>query len=709
MSTDPKHIRNVVLLGHSHCGKTSMIEAMLYESKAITRRGTVEAGNTVSDFSDIEQERRGSLFSKLMHVNWKESKINIVDTPGSDDFVGEILSSMKVSDLGIMVLNAAHGVEVGTELIWEYKEKFQLPGMFVINQCDHEKADFDSTLEQAISRFGPKLIPFQYPLNPGKGFNSIIDALRMVMYEFGPDGGKPIKKDIPASELDRANKMHNAIVEAAAENDDTLIEHFFETGNLEESELAEGLRKGIAKQHLFPVFCASSIKNMGTGRIMGFINDVCPSPADRPLTKLTKGELAISTSGPATIFIYKTFSEPKVGRISYFKVYSGKVKAGDELINNSNRGHERINQIFVSNGKNRESVSELVAGDLGALVKLKDSHTNNTLSVKGNDIEVEPIPFPEPRIRTAIHTENKNDLEKLVKAIHEIQEEDPTLIFEQSMRLKQNLLHGQGQMHLDLVKYRIEKLHGLHMDFVKPRIPYLETITKSSDTSYRHKKQSGGSGQFAEVHMRVEPFFDNMPEPAGLTVRNKEVEELDWGGKFAFYWCIVGGSIDAKFSNAIKKGIMNKMIEGPLTGSYCTNIRVSVYDGKMHPVDSNDMAFQIAGTMAFKEAFQHAGAQIMEPVYDLEILCSDEVMGDIMGDLQTRRAIIMGMDSDGHYQKVKAKVPLSEMHNYSSSLRSLSQGKAKFSMKIAEYAPVSPDIQQKLLQEYQALHKEAEE
>jgi elongation factor G len=708
MSLDPKQIRNIVMLGHSHSGKTSLIESMLFESKAITRRGTIDAGNTVSDFSEIEQERKASLFSKLMHVSWKDSKINIIDTPGSDDLVGEILSSMKVADLGIMTLNAAHGVEVGTELMWEHVQKFDLPALFVINQCDHEKADFDATLEQAVSRFGHRLIPFQYPLNPGKNFNAIIDALRMVMYEFSNDGGKPVKKEIPASEIARAQAMHAVIVEAAAENDDTLMEHFFETGNLDESELADGLRKGIAKQSLFPVFCCSAIKNMGTGRVMGFINDVCPSPADRSPAKLKKGDLAMNVSGPATIFIYKTMSEPKVGRVSYFKVYSGKVKTGDELVNNANRSTERLNQIFVSNGKNRESVTELVAGDLGVVVKLKDAHTNNTLSVKGHDVEIEPIPFPEPRVRAAITTDNKNDFEKLIKAVHELQEEDPTLVLEQSQRLKQNIIQGQGQVHLDLLKYRIEKLHGLHIDFLKPRIPYLETITKPSDTSYRHKKQSGGSGQFAEVYMRVEPFHEGMADPVGLTVRQRESEELNWGGKLSFFWCIVGGSIDTKFSSAIKKGVMNKMFEGPLTGSYCTDIRVSVFDGKMHAVDSNDMAFQIAGTMAFKEAFHTSGAQILEPVYELEILCQDEAMGDIMGDLQTRRAIILGMDSEGHYKKIKAKVPLSEMHNYSSSLRSMTQGRAKFTLHFNEYAPVTPEIQQKLIAEYKAINKDDE-
>ncbi|MFZ1378773.1 MAG: elongation factor G [Saprospiraceae bacterium] len=709
MSKDPKHIRNIVLLGHSHSGKTTLIESMLFESKAISRRGSIDAANTISDFTEIEQERKSSLFSKLMHVNWKSSKINIIDTPGSDDFVGEILSSMKVADLGVLTLNAAHGVEVGTELIWEYIEKFELPTIFVVNQCDHEKADFDLTLEQATNRFGQKLIPFQYPLNQGKGFNQIIDALRMVLYEFPSDGGKPIKKEIPGSELARAQKMHNAIVEAAAENDDSLMEHFFESGTLDEIELAHGLRKGLAKQSLIPVFCCSATKNMGSGRIMGFINDICPSPDDRPAAKLTEGTLALQAGGPTSIFIYKTMSEPKVGRVSYFKVYSGTLRTGDELVNASNRSNERVNQIYVSNGKNREIVSELVAGDIGCMVKLKDSHTNDTLSTKGRELQIEAIPFPEPRIRTAFQTENKNDLEKLIKAIHDIQEEDPTLVLEQSARLKQNILHGQGQMHLDVIKYRIEKLHNLHIEFIKPKIPYLETITKSAETMYRHKKQSGGAGQFAEVHIRIEPYHEGMPDPAGLTVRHRTVDELDWGGKLVFHWCIVGGAIDTKFSNAIHKGIMNKMIEGPLTGSYCTDVRVSVFDGKMHPVDSNDMAFQIAGTMSFKEGFHLAHPQILEPVNELEILCSDQVMGDVMGDLQSRRALILGMDSDGHYQKVKAKVPLSEMHNYSSTLRSLSQGKAKFSMHFLEYAPVSPDVQQKLSADWAAHHKDQHE
>jgi len=698
MSFDTRNIRNVVLLGHSGSGKTTFAETMLYEAKAISRRGTVEEGNTISDYTNIEQERGSSIFSTLLHANWKDSKINIIDTPGLDDFVGEIVAALKVADTALMLLNAKQGVEVGTEIIWEYIETFKSPAIFVVNQLDHEKADFETTIEQARARFGAKVIPVQYPVNQGKGFNAIIDALRMVMYVFPAGGGKPEKKEIPASEKDRAMEMHNALVEAAAENEEGLMEKFFEEGTLSEEDLTVGLRLAIAHQQIVPVFCCSATQNMGSGRIMGFINDVCPSPADRPDAALVGGgTLTCKSDGPATVFIFKTISEPKVGLVSYFKIYSGVLKAGDELNNSSgNRTSERFGQLYIANGKNRDSVDELRAGDIGVTVKLKNTHTNNTLNTKGTDRQIDPIHFPESRIHVAIQPPSKNDMEKLMKALIGIAEEDPTLVIEQSKTLKQTLLHGQGELHLDITRYRIEKVNDVTMEFLPPRIPYRETITKEANTMYRHKKQTGGAGQFAEVHIRIEPYHDGMADPAGLSVRNKDVEELPWGGKLAFYWCIVGGSIDSKFSNAIKKGIMNKMEEGPLTGSNCQDIRVSIYDGKMHPVDSNDMAFMLASTMAFKEAFGEAAPQLLEPIYDVEILCADDVMGDVMGDLQTRRAIIQGMGSEGHYQKVMARIPLAELYKYSSTLRSLSQGKAKFHTQFAEYSPVPPDIQQKL-------------
>ncbi|MFN7120340.1 MAG: elongation factor G [Saprospiraceae bacterium] len=699
MEFDTKHIRNVALLGHSGSGKTTFAEAMLFEAKGISRRGSVEEGNTVSDYTDIEHERGNSIFDTLIHASWKESKINVIDTPGFDDFIGEVVSAMKVADTGVVLLNAKNGVEVGTEIIWEYIEQFKTPALLVINQMDHEKADYDTTLEQARARFGHKVLPIQYPLNPGIGFNKIIDALRMVMYVFPDAGGKPEKHPIPDSEMARADEMHRALVEAAAENDETLMEHYFENGNLTEEELAQGLCIAIANQQIFPVFCSSAVRDMGTGRIMGFINDVCPSPADRPAADLVGGgTLACNPKDATTVFIYKTVSEPKVGVVSYFKVYSGTLHAGDELINANNRTVERFGQIYLANGKDRELVNQLTAGDLGVTVKLKSTHTNNTLNTKGTDRQIEPIHFPESRIRVAVNPPSKNDMEKLMKALHNIAEEDPTLIVEQSATLKQTILHAQGQLHLDLIRNRIEKLYGVTMEFIEPRIPYRETITKVSNADYRHKKQSGGAGQFAEVHLRIEPYHDGMPDPEGLTVKQREVDELPWGGKLVYYWCVVGGAIDNRFSSAIKKGILQKMEEGPLTGSQCQDIRVCIYDGKMHPVDSNDMAFMIAAVQGFKKAFEGAAAQILEPIYNLEILCNDEVMGEIMGDLQTRRAIIQGMEAEGHYQKILAKVPLAELYQYSSTLRSLSQGRAKFHQSFAEYSPVPHDIQQRLIE-----------
>ena len=703
MSYDTKKIRNVALLGHSGCGKTTFAETMLFESESIDRRGSVEAGTTVSDYSNIEQERGNTIFSTLMHAKWRNGKINIFDTPGSDDFIGEVVSSLKVTDTAIVMLNSASGVEVGTELVWEYIQNNNTPAMFVVNQVDHDKSDYDTTLEQARERFGNNVMPVQYPLNQGADFNTIVDALRMTMYVFDDKGGKPTKKEIPESELGRAQEMHNALVEAAAENDESLMEKFFDEGSLSEDELAQGLTIALANQEIFPVFCVCSTKNMGSGRIMGFINEIAPSPADRNAALTKEGvEIPCDSSGKAIAFIYKTISEPQVGLVSYFKMYSGSIKSGDDLSNPSTRSSERISQLFEANDKTRTTVDSLNAGDIGVTVKLKNTHTNHTLVQKGETTEVEEMHFPEPRFRTAIIPPSKGDMEKLIKVLHQIEEEDPTLKIEQSSQLKQTILHGQGQLHLDLIKYRIEKTNGLILEFDKPKIPYRETITAAADDSYRHKKQSGGSGQFAEVHMRIEPYYEGMPEPEGLTVRKKEVDDLKWGGHLAFYWCIVGGAIDAKYSNAIKKGVMQKMQEGPLTGSYCQDVRVCIYDGKMHQVDSNDMAFMIASAQVFKGSFIKSKPQLLEPIYDLEVLCNDSVMGDIMGDLQTRRAIIQGMSREGHYQKIKAKVPLAELYKYSSTLRSMSQGRAKFSRKFDEFSPVPHDIQSELIKKYKA-------
>lgn len=706
MSAKTKDLRNVVLLGHSDSGKTTLIETMLYEGGAIRRRGSVEGQNTVSDHTDLEHEKGKTIFSHQMFVNWKNNKINIIDTPGFDDFVGEVVSSLKVADTAIIVLNAANGVEVGTELVWEYVEKYQTPAIFAINQMDHPKADFEKTLEQAKERFGSKVIPVQYPYNSGANFNAIIDALRMVMYEFPANGGKPEKKPVPESEMARANKMHNALVEIAAENEEGLMEKYFDEGNLSEDDLAKGITIALAKQQFFPVFVTSGLRDMGSGRLMGFIDDIAPSPAERPARKLENGDqVNYDPTDKTTIFIYKTLSEPQVGMVSYFKVLSGTLKPGDELVNANNGETERISQLFVAEGKERIPVNEMLAGDLGVTVKLKYGHSNNTLNSKGLDRKVRPIEFPESRIRKAVTADSTADMEKLVTALHKIEKEDPTLKVEQSAELKQTILHGQGQLHLDLVKQRVQKEFGVKMNFENPKIPYRETITGNADADYRHKKQSGGSGQFGQIHMQVENYYDDMPEPSGVNIRQKDIEDLPWGGKLAFYWCIVGGAIDNRYIGAIKKGIMQQMKEGPLTGSHCQNVRVTVYDGKMHSVDSNDISFQLAASGAFREGFHNAKPQLLEPIYSVQILCPEEDTGNVMGDLQTRRAMISGMDSEGHYQKILAEVPLSEMHDYGSTLRSITGGRAKFTMKFSEYQLVPATVQLELVKSHAHLQE----
>lgn len=701
MSTHTKDLRNVVMLGHSDSGKTTLVETMLYEGGAINRRGSIQGQNMVGDFTDIEHEKGKTIYSHQMFVNWKNNKINLIDTPGFDDFVGEVVSSLKVADTALIVLNAAAGVEVGTELVWEYVEKYQTPAIFVINQMDHPKADYEKTLEQAKARFGSKLLPLQYPLNSGEGFNQIVDVLRMVVYEFPKEGGKPEKKPISESELERANQMHNALVEIAAENEEGLMEKYFEEGQLSEEELAKGITIALAHQQFFPVFIASGLKDMGSGRIMGFIDDIAPSPSDRPKRVMVDGsEVAYDANDKTTIFIYKTASEPQVGLISYFKVLSGTLKAGDELVNADNGEVERISQLFVAEGKERIPVEQLEAGDLGVTVKLKSAHTNNTLNAKGLDRKVRPMEFPESRIRKAVTAESSAETEKLFAALNKIQEEDPTLKVDIDADTHEAILGGQGQLHLDLIKQRLEKEFGVKMEMKNPRVSYRETITGKATADYRHKKQSGGAGQFGEIHLQIDNYYEGMEEPQDFSIRQKEIEDLPWGGKLAFYWCIVGGAIDSRYIGAIRKGIMAQMKNGPLTGSPCQNIRVVVFDGKMHSVDSNDISFQLAASGAFKEAFQNAKPQLLEPMYRVEILCPDEATGDVMGDLQTRRAIISGMDTEGHYQKIIADVPLAELDDYGSTLRSITGGKAKFTMAFSDYQLVPGNVQQELIKHY---------
>ncbi len=706
---DTSHVKNIVLLGHAGCGKTSLSEAMLFEAGLITRRGKISENNTTGDYHPLEQERGNSIFSKLLHVKWRGYKINIIDTPGYDDFTGEVISALRVADTGVMLLNATMGVEVSTDMIWEYTESFKTPMLFAVNKVDDADSDFDRTVAEAKNHFGTKVTVVQYPRQQGAAFHEIIDVLRMTMYRFKDSGGKPEKIPIPDDEKEKADTLHKELIEAIASNDESLMEKYFDQGELDEDDMKMGLKKAMIQHDIFPLFCMSADKNMGSGRLMGFIDNVCPSANEMPAAKTINGaSLPCDAKGPACIFIYKTVTEPHVGDLSFFKVMSGTIKTGMELENENTNATEKINQLFLVEGNKRTNVHELEAGDIGATLKLKNTHVNNTLHIKGKNLNLPPIVFPPSNMTVAVESTKKGEEEKLSNALHQLKEEDATLIVEHSQELHQTLIHCQGDMHLAVAKWKIEHIHKLDIRFEKPRIPYRETIRKMAESNYRHKKQSGGSGQFGEVWMRIEPHHEGMAEPHGLNVRGRETHHLDWGGNLVFYNCIVGGAIDLRFLPSILKGVMEKMHNGPLTGSYVRDVRVSVFDGKMHPVDSNDISFKIAGLQAFRQAFQQADPQLLEPINLVEVLCPDEVTGGVMGDLQTRRAVVEGIDAEGHFQKITAKVPQSEMEGYSSSLRSLTQGRARFRSSFYDYAAVPYELQKKLTEDYNKNLKEEE-
>ncbi|WP_343303988.1 elongation factor G [Chitinophaga niabensis] len=698
---DEKHIKNIVLIGAAKSGKTTLAEDMLFEAGIISKRGTVEERNTVSDYHEVEHERGNSVYATLAHTEWRDYKINIIDTPGSEDFVGEVISSIRVCDTAVLLLHAYNGVEVGTELIWDYIDQYNKPTILAINHLDHENANYTQTLEQARAFFGPAVTVMQYPINQGPGFNAIIDLLKMTMYRFPAGGGKPEKLPIPPEEQEQADKLHNELVEKAAENDDALMELFFEKGSLDEDELRQGLKIGMMKHQVFPVFCLCARSNMGSGRMMGFIDNVAPSAVEMPPEQTEEGkEIPCDPAGPTCLFIFKTLLEPHIGKLSFFKVMSGELKAGQELYNEKGNVSERLNQLFIADGKNRQPVERLRSGDIGCTLKLKNTFTNHTLNDKNYNAQVDPIHFPAPKVRVAIVAKNKGDDEKLSEVLSEIHMEDPTLEIEYNRELNQVILHGQGDLHLLVTKWRLENIYNMPVDYLPARIPYRETIQKPAMSSYRHKKQSGGAGQFGEVFMKIEPYYEGMPAFKEYTVRETEEIALNWGGKLVFNNCIVGGAIDTRFLPSILKGVMEKMQEGPLTGSYVRDIRVSVYDGKMHPVDSNDISFKIAGMMAFREAFHQAAPQLLEPVYDLEASAPGAMMGDIMSELQSHRSIITGMDSGNASQVIKARTPQAELDKLYSSLRNVTQGKAKVKAVFAEYAPVPADVQKKLSEDY---------
>ncbi|MBV4311428.1 elongation factor G [Bacteroides thetaiotaomicron] len=709
-------IKNIALLGSSGSGKTTLVEAMLFESGVIKRRGSVAAKNTVSDYFPVEQEYGYSVFSTVLHVEWNNKKLNIIDCPGSDDFVGSTVTALNVTDTAIILLNGQYGVEVGTQNHFRYTEKLNKPVIFLVNHLDNEKCDYDNILEQLKEAYGSKVVPIQYPIATGPGFNALIDVLLMKKYSWRPEGGAPTIEDIPAEEMDKAMEMHKALVEAAAENDEGLMEKFFEQDSLTEDEMREGIRKGLIARGMFPVFCVCGGKDMGVRRLMEFLGNVVPFVSEMPKVENTDGkEVAPDVNGPESLYFFKTSVEPHIGEVSYFKVMSGKVREGDDLLNADRGSKERIAQIYVVAGGNRVKVEELQAGDIGAAVKLKDVKTGNTLNGKDCDYKFNFIKYPNSKYSRAIKPVNEADVEKMMTILNRMREEDPTWVIEQSKELKQTLVHGQGEFHLRTLKWRLENNEKLQVKFEEPKIPYRETITKAARADYRHKKQSGGAGQFGEVHLIVEPYKEGMPVPDTykfngqefkITVRGTEEIPLEWGGKLVFINSIVGGSIDARFLPAIMKGIMSRLEQGPLTGSYARDVRVIVYDGKMHPVDSNEISFMLAGRNAFSEAFKNAGPKILEPIYDVEVFVPSDRMGDVMGDLQGRRAMIMGMSSEKGFEKLVAKVPLKEMSSYSTALSSLTGGRASFIMKFASYELVPTDVQDKLIKDFEAKQTE---
>lgn len=705
-------IKNIALLGNDGSGKTTLTEALLYESGLIKRRGRITAKNTVSDYFPVEQEYGYSVFSSVFHVEWNQKKLNIIDCPGADDFIGSAITALNVTDTAILLLNGQYGPEVGTQNHFRYTEKLGKPVIFLVNQLDDEKCDYDMILDQLISIYGNKVVPVQYPIETGPSFNSLIDVLLMKKYSWGPDGGEPTIEEIPEDQKEKAMMMHKALVEAAAENDESLMEKFFESESLTEDEMREGIRKGLAARSMFPVFCVCAGKDMGVRRLMEFLGNVVPFVNEMPKVHNTRGvEVVPDSEGPTSLYFFKTAVEPHIGEVQYFKVMSGKVHEGDDLTNADRGSKERMSQLFVCAGPNRIKVEELVAGDIGCTVKLKDVKTGNTLNAKDAENRFNFIKYPNPKYTRAVRAQNEAETEKMMNALWRMHEEDPTWMVEQSKELRQILLHGQGEFHLRTLKWRMENIDKINIVFDEPRIPYRETITKAARADYRHKKQSGGAGQFGEVHLIVEPYYEGMPDPDvykldgqeyRINIKGKEEVSLEWGGKLVFINSVVGGAIDARFMPAILKGVMQRMEQGPLTGSYARDVRVIVYDGKMHPVDSNELSFMLAGRNAFSQAFKNAAPKLLEPIYDVEVFVPSDKMGDVMSDLQGRRGMILGMSSENGYEKLVAKVPLKEMSNYSTSLSSLTGGRASFIMKYASYELVPADVQAQLMKQFEA-------
>lgn len=704
---DSADIRNIALVGHQGAGKTMISEAMLFASGKINRMGTIGDGSTVSDYHDSEHKREMSIFASMIHAEYKGKKINVLDTPGYPDFMGEVVSSLKVADAAVFVLNATDPIQVGTEVAWGFANNSELPVVFVVNHCDKSGVDFPAVVDAIQKRFGRSATMLQMPV--GDGTRSVVDILQMKQLKF-PDKGDYESSDIDGGFKERAETLRNELVENVAENDEELMEKYLEEGELSEEELMRGLRVAVANRQLFPILVSSATNNIGVNRMLEVIGGICPSPLEsKPLKTEGGGDYKTDPAGKPVAFVFRTMSEQHVGEYSFFRVASGVLENGMDLENAQTQTTERLGGLFSLTGRERENVAKMVAGDLGATVKLKDTHTNNTLRPKGSDVVIKPIEFPEPRYRAAIRTTTAGEEDKLSTGLHKLVHEDPSLRIIHDTDLGQLILGGQGEMHIDIAKFRLMNRFHVEVELSIPKVSYRETVLKSARAQYRHKKQTGGAGQFADVSMIVEPLDGEYNPPPDIKVRDTHEVETSWGAKIEFIDAIVGGVIDMRrFSGAIQKGVLEAMRAGPIAGYPCANCRVIIYDGKMHAVDSNEAAFKTAARHAFRQAMEAASPVMLEPICDLEVLAPDDFTGDIMSDLNTRRARIQGMEAEGANQKIVAQAPEVELLRYSTQLRSLTQGRGLHTARFKQYEPMPRNVQDQIAAEAKKAREEAD-
>ena len=686
-------IRNLALIGHSGSGKTTLAEALLYTMGAVDRLGRIEEGNTASDYQKEEMERQISISATPLHGSYSGVKINIIDTPGFSDFSCEVRAALRVVDAAIVVVDALTGPEVGTEFVWKFAQQQGVPRVIFINRLDKEHASFEKTLQMLKDLFGASVVPLQVPLGEGPAFGQIVDLIRAKSYSYKPGQPKAQVGDTPADSKSKFDGMQKSLMESVAETDEGLLNVYCEAGELNKDQLLEGLCKGFWGGSLFPVFCGSAYLPAGADRLLEVIVEMFPHPDTRPAVKGVRpdstAEITRSTRDSATTaFIFKTISEPHLGELSFFRVFSGEVKAGSEIYNSTQKISEKIGQLYSMSGKVRKTMDRVGTGDIGALVKLKNTHTGDTLCDARNPIILPAIDIPDPVHRTAVRPRAKGDEEKLSAGLHALHEEDPSFIASYDPELKQTIVAGQGELQLNIILRKLKDKFGVDVDTEQPGIPYRETIRKSAEGQGKHKKQTGGRGQYGDVWLRLEPLPRGSEDPL-------EFEDA-----------IVGGVVPGRFIPAVEKGIRGALEEGVISGNRVVDVKVTLFDGSYHDVDSSEMAFKIAASIGFKKVFKECNPVILEPIYDIEVIVPEEYMGDVMGDISGRRGKIQGMDHEGKFQIIKAKVPLAELHTYSINLRSMTSGRGLFRMKFSHYEPVPHDVQEKLTAAYAARREE---